>query len=189
MGPFLVSEGQQHVPISRVSVSGVFLRTHWTGSVPTELIRVRSSWSHQTGFPWVQQLSRFSDALTSFAVRLLRNHHQSRGFRGCIVWSCSVAVCMVPCHLGWVDVILDLVLRWHVGLLCVDRCSASTNKLDQRTSFLAVVRHISVLNNWSLPRFPLFHSQRLCEFVSCRDGVCGEGVLLVQPDVIIVLLC
>ena len=27
VGPFLVSEGQQHVPASRVSVSGVFLRT------------------------------------------------------------------------------------------------------------------------------------------------------------------
>ena len=26
MGPFLVSEGQQHVPVSRVLVSGVFLR-------------------------------------------------------------------------------------------------------------------------------------------------------------------
>ena len=60
--------------------------------------------------------------------------------------------------------------------------------LDQRPSFLAVVRHISVLNE-SLPRFPLFHCQRLCEFVSCRDGVCGEGILFVQLDVFIVLLC
>ena len=40
--------------------------------------------------------------------------------------------------------------------------------LDQRPSFLAVVRHISVLNK-SLSRFPLFHCQRLCEFFSCRD--------------------
>ena len=60
--------------------------------------------------------------------------------------------------------------------------------LDQRPSFLAVVRYISVLNE-SLPHFPLFHCQRMCEFVSCLDGVCGEGVLFVQLDVFIVLLC
>ena len=29
----------------------------------------------------------------------------------------------------------------------------------------------------------------MCEFVSCRDGVCREGVLFVQLDVFIVLLC
>ena len=58
---------------------------------------------------------------------------------------------------------------------------------DQRPCFLVVVRHISVLNK-CLPRFPLFHCQRMCEFVSCRDGGCGEGVLFVQLDVFIVLL-
>ena len=123
MGPFLVLEWQQHVPVSRVSVSGVFLRTGWAGSVHTALSRVRSYWSPQSGFRRVQQLSRFSDALTSFAVPRLWGHRQSRGFLGRIVWSCSVVVCLVPCHLGWVDMQLDLVLRWHVGLLCVGRCS------------------------------------------------------------------
>ena len=59
---------------------------------------------------------------------------------------------------------------------------------EKRPRFLDVVRHVSVLNQ-SLPRFPLFHCQSLCEFVSCRDGVCGEGVLFVQMDVFIVLLC
>ena len=72
----------------------------------------------------------------------------------------------------------------------VTMCARNSRKscLDQRPSFLAVVRHISVLNE-SLPRFPLFHCQRLCEFVSCRDGVCREGILFVQLDVFIVLLC
>ena len=51
--------------------------------------------------------------------------------------------------------------------------------LDQRPSFLAVVGHIIVVNTF-LPRFPLFHCQRLCQFVSCRDGGCGEGVLFVN---------
>ena len=51
--------------------------------------------------------------------------------------------------------------------------------IDQRPSFLAVVRQISVLSK-CLPRFPLFHCQRLCEFVSCRDGGCGEVVLFIQ---------
>ena len=60
--------------------------------------------------------------------------------------------------------------------------------LDQLSSFLAVVRHISLLNK-SLPCFPLFHCQRLCKFVSCRDSGCGEGVLFVQLGVFIVLLC
>ena len=60
--------------------------------------------------------------------------------------------------------------------------------IDQRPSFLAVVRHISVLNK-CLPHFLLFHCQSLCEFVSCHDGGCGEGVLFAQLDVFIVLLC
>ena len=39
---------------------------------------------------------------------------------------------------------------------------------DQRPSFLAVVRHVGVLNNKCLPRFPLFYCQCLCVFVSSR---------------------
>ena len=81
------------------------------------------------------------------------------------------------CNLIWCYVDMLVCFAWIVAQL-----------LDQRPSFLAVERHISVLNK-SLPRFPLFHYQRLCEFVSCSDGVCGEGVLFVQLDVFIVLLC
>ena len=49
--------------------------------------------------------------------------------------------------------------------------------LDQRPSFLAVVRHISVLNK-SLPRFPLFHCQRLASsspavVVAAAKGSCS----------------
>ena len=184
MGPFLVSEGLQHVPVSRVSVSYMFLHTRWAGSVPTALLRVRSTWSLQSGFLRVHKLSRFSDVLTSFAVPLSRSHLQSRGLIGRIVWSCSVVVCLIPCHLGCVDVQLDLVLRWHVGLLCVDRCSASwstTNLSCWCTSYQCSQREFAT--------FPLFYCQRLCEFVSCHDGVCGEGILFVQHNVFIVLLC
>ena len=81
------------------------------------------------------------------------------------------------CDLIWCYVDMLVCFAWIVAQL-----------LDQRPSFLAVVRHISVLNE-SLTRFPLFHCQRLCEFVSCRDGVCREGILFVQLDVFIVLLC
>ena len=107
MGPFLVSEGQQHVPVSRVSVGGLLLRTRWAGSIPTALLRVRSSWSPRSECRRVQQLSRCSDASASFAVPRLWNHHQICCFLGGIVWSCSVVVCLVPCHLGWVYVQLD----------------------------------------------------------------------------------
>ena len=78
------------------------------------------------------------------------------------------------CNLIWCYVDMLVCFAWIVAQL-----------LDQWPSFLAVVRHISVLNE-SLPHF---HFQRLYEFVSCRDGVCGEGVLFVQLDVFIVLLC
>ena len=71
-------------------------------------------------------------------------------------------------------------------LVCVARIIAQLP--DQRPSFLAAVRHVSVLSE-CLPRYPLFNCQRLCEFVSCRDGGCSEGVLFVQLDVFIVLLC
>ena len=81
------------------------------------------------------------------------------------------------CNLIWCYVDMLVCFAWIVAQL-----------LDQRPSFLAVVRHISVLNK-SLPRFPLFHCQRLCEFVSCRDGVCGEGVSFVQLNVFIELFC
>ena len=81
------------------------------------------------------------------------------------------------CNLIWCYIDMLVCFAWIVAQL-----------LDQRPSFLAVVRHINVLNK-SLPRFPLFHCQRLCEFVSCRDSGCGEGVLFVQLGVFIVLLC
>ena len=83
------------------------------------------------------------------------------------------------CNLIWCYVDMLVCFAWIVAQL-----------LDQRPSFLAVVRHkkLIVLNK-SLPRFPLFHCQRLCEFVSCRDGICGEGVLFVQLNVFIVLFC
>ena len=81
------------------------------------------------------------------------------------------------CNLIWCYVDMLVCFAWIV-----------THLLDQRPRFLAVVRHISVLNQ-SLPHFPLFHCLSLCEFISCRDGVCGEGVLFVQLDVFIVLLC
>ena len=81
------------------------------------------------------------------------------------------------CNFIWCYVDMLVCFAWIV-----------TQLLVQRPSFLAVVRHISVLNE-SLPHFALFHCQSLCEFVSCRDGVCGEGVLFVQLDVFIVLLC
>ena len=58
---------------------------------------------------------------------------------------------------------------------------------DHRPSFLAAVHHISVLK-MCLPRFPLFHGQRLCEFISRRDDGCGEGVLFIQLGVLIELL-
>ena len=81
------------------------------------------------------------------------------------------------CNLIWCYVDMLVCFAWIVSQL-----------IDQRPSFLAVVRHISVPNK-SLPCFPLFHCQRLCEFVSCRDGVCGERVLFVQLNVFIVLFC
>ena len=81
------------------------------------------------------------------------------------------------CNLIWCYLGMLVCFAWIVAQL-----------LDQRPSFLAVVRHISVLNK-SLPRFPPFHCQRLCEFVSCRGSGCGGGVLFVQLDVFIVLLC
>ena len=81
------------------------------------------------------------------------------------------------CNLIWCYVDMLVCFAWIV-----------TQLLDQRPSFLAVVRHISVINE-SLPHFPLFHCQSMCEFVSCRDGVCGKGVLFVQLDVFIVLIC
>ena len=81
------------------------------------------------------------------------------------------------CNLIWCYVDMFVCFAWIV-----------TQLLDQLPSFLAVVRHISVLNE-SLPHFPLVHCQSLCEFVSCRDGGCGEGVLFVQLDVFIVLHC
>ena len=40
MGRCLVSEEQQHMTVSRVSVSGVFSGTRSAGSVTTELLRV-----------------------------------------------------------------------------------------------------------------------------------------------------
>ena len=81
------------------------------------------------------------------------------------------------CDLIWCFVDMLVCFAWIVVQLP-----------DQRPSVFAVVLHISVLNK-CLRRFPLFHCQRLCEFVSCRNGVCGKGVLLVQLDVFIVLLC
>ena len=81
------------------------------------------------------------------------------------------------CNLIWCYVDILVCFAWIVAQL-----------LDQRPSCLAVVRHSSVLKK-SLPPFPLFHSQHLCEFVSCRDGVCGEGVLFVQLNAFIVLFC
>ena len=101
VGPFLVSQGQQHMPVSRVSVRDVFLRTLWAGSVGpythciatgTKLLisSVRIS-SSPAALP-------FFRCLTSFAFRWLWNHHQSHGFLGRIVstvWSYSVAVWLV----------------------------------------------------------------------------------------------
>ena len=72
------------------------------------------------------------------------------------------------CNLIWCYVDMLLCFAWLFAQL-----------LDQRPSYRAVVRHISVLNK-SLPRFPLFHSQRLCEFysslavmVSAKKGSCS----------------
>ncbi len=82
------------------------------------------------------------------------------------------------CNLIWCYIDMLVCFAWIVAQL-----------LDQRANFLAVVRRTSVLNK-SLPRFPLFHCQRLCEFVSCRDSGCGEkGVLFVELGVFILLLC
>ena len=81
------------------------------------------------------------------------------------------------CNLIWCYVDMLVCFAWIVAQLH-----------DQRQRCISVVRHISVLNN-SMPYFPLLHCQRLWEFVSCRDSGCGEGVLFVQLNVFIVLLC
>ena len=80
------------------------------------------------------------------------------------------------CNLIWCYVDMLACFAWIIAQLP-----------DQRPSFLAIARQCSL--NKCLPRFPLSHGHRLCEFVSYRDGVCGEGVLFVQLHVFIVLLC
>ena len=57
------------------------------------------------------------------------------------------------CNLVWCYVDMLVCFAWIVAQL-----------LDQRPSFLAVVRHISVLNE-NLPRFPLFHCSNLMQVV------------------------
>ena len=81
------------------------------------------------------------------------------------------------CNLIWCYVDMLVRFAWIVAQLSL-----------QHPSFIAVVRHISVLDK-CLPCFPLLNCQRLCEFVSCRYGGYGEGVLFVQLDVFVVLLC
>ena len=62
------------------------------------------------------------------------------------------------CNLIWCYVDMLVCFAWIVAQL-----------LDQRPSFLAVVRHISVLNE-SLPHFPLFHCSSPALMVSAEKG-------------------
>ena len=92
------------------------------------------------------------------------------------VWYLAIYVELM-CNLIWCYVDMLVCFAWIVAQL-----------LGQRPGHLAEVRHISVLNK-SLPRFPLFDCQRMCKFVYSRDGGCREGVLFVQLDAFMLLLC
>ena len=63
------------------------------------------------------------------------------------------------CNLVWCYVDMLVCFAWIVAQL-----------LDQRPIFLAVVRHISVLNE-SLPRFPLFHCSTVSACASSSPAV------------------